>query len=129
MIVVNRNWLRIIGMESDVVEALEETRGLMLTNISSFAAGPFRQRYITALMGEDAPRQLMLVGLSDRFDEARGIAASVIEICTSVDPTSTVTWMPPTSAQADLVVEWLQKIDHPTARTIIQAIAHMVLAK
>lgn len=116
MIVVNRNWLRYLGMPADVVAALEECRGLLLADVDAFAVGYNRGRYTSALMSEPAPRTLLLLGMHDRHGQASS-RASIIEIgVTGFELRS------PSRSERLTALSILSLLAHPTADAIAAAI-------
>ena len=117
MIVVNRNWLLTIGMPGLVVSALEECSALMLSDLYSFAGGAGGERYRSALVAEDAPRTLLLVGMADRYSAARGLGSSIIELGTKGSTHRMLSTLERTT-----LLEFLAAVDHPTARAIEAAV-------
>lgn len=116
MIVINVYWLQHIGMPTDIVMGLLETRGLMFTALDTFAAGFTGGRFSSALWRDTLPRTLLLVGVSDRHGVAEGIGA-VIEL--GIDGHDFRKLSEPETV---VLLEHLDAIDHPTARAITSAI-------
>ncbi len=116
VIVVNRNWLIHLGMPAEVAAALEETRGLMLAELDTFAAGISGARYTSALVRETHPRTLLLLGIRDRHGAASGMTSS-IEI-----GLSGATLRYPTPTERRTILESLGMFDHPTASAIEAAV-------
>lgn len=116
MIVVNRNWLIFIGMPTAVALALEETRGLMLSAVDTFAAGFGGGRFTSALVRETHPRTLLLLGMADRHGAASGMTSTIES---GLNGGSLRLPSPP---ERQVAIEMLGSIDHPTARAIIAAI-------
>lgn len=117
MIVVNRNWLDHLGMPAEVVAALEETRGLMLSELDTFAAGVTGGRYTSALVREEHPRTLLLLGMTDPACNAASMGA-IIEIGISGGVLRN-----PSETERDTILDVLALVDHPTARAIAAALS------
>jgi hypothetical protein len=116
MIVINVYWLQHIGMPTDIVMGLLETRGLMFTALDTFAAGFTGGRFSSALWRDTLPRTLLLVGVSDRHGIADGIGA-VIEL--GIDGHDFRRLSEPETV---VLLEHLDSIDHPSARAIATAV-------
>lgn len=121
MIVVNRNWLLCIGMPPDVVASLEETSGLMLSDLDTFATGITGVRYTSALAHEMQPRTLLLVGMTDR--NGHGAGSSTIEIGISGGVLHR-----PSETERDTMLDLLSLVDHWTARAIEAALSEATCA-
>jgi len=116
MIVVNRNWLLHIGMPAEVIAALEETRGLMLSELDAFAVGMTGGRYTSQLVREQHPRTLLLLGLRDKHGAASGMGATI-----ELGISGTELRMLSASEQRT-ALDALSAIDTPTARAVAAAI-------
>jgi hypothetical protein len=116
MIVVNRNWLIFLGMPTAVALALEETRGLMLAGVDTFAAGFGGGRYTTELARETQPSSLLLLGMADRH----GASPACLTIEVGIDGGGALRL--PSPSERQVAIEQLAAIDHPSASAIVAAI-------
>lgn len=114
MICFNIHLLVEMGHQGEPIRITESGHGLGFSSLYSFGGGrgccdrP-------AFEAEAAPRQLLLVGMGDRYGEGASRAAQVAEICT-VEGRD---WHRlPTDEERRQVLEALGGIDHPRAAEI-----------
>jgi hypothetical protein len=118
MICINRNLLRMIGMDSEAIQVIvnhEAGHGLATSSLFSFGGGGNRGRDSAALEAEPEPRTLLLVGMGDRYDEGSRRAGTVEEICLSVDGGSCAV---PTPDEVQRVAALLADCEHQDAPSI-----------
>jgi hypothetical protein len=118
MICINRNLLRMIGMDSEAIQVIadhEAGHGLATSSLFSFGGGGNRGRDSAALEAEPEPRTLLLVGMGDRYDEGSRRAGTVEEICLTVDGG----WCAvPTPDEVQRVTDLLAACEHQDAPAI-----------
>ncbi len=122
MICINRNLLRMIGMDIEAIRAIadhEAGLGLATSSLFSFGGGGNGGLDTAALEAEPEPRALTLVGMGDRYGEGSRRGAVVEEICLTSDRG----WCAvPTAAEAQRLVDLLALCAHQDAPVIRAAL-------